>query len=77
MALPWWGRAIAGVVLFVGMRIAAAALQANPFTVFLGALIRDLSNFALALFALLALVGLVHDIANKRRALNPPKPVVY
>ncbi len=33
MALPWWGRAIAGVVLFVGTRIAATALQANPFTV--------------------------------------------
>ena len=75
MALPWWGRAIAGVVLFVGMRIAATALRASPFTVFLGALIRELSSFAIALFALLALVGLVQDVANKRRAVNPPKPV--
>lgn len=74
MALPWWGRAIAGVVLFIGMRIAATALQANPFTVFLGALIGDLSGFVFALFALLALVGLAQDVANKRRAVSPPTP---
>lgn len=75
MALPWWGRAVAGLVLFVGMRIAGAALQASPLTVFLAALIRDLSGFALALFALLAVVGLLQEWAAKRRTLTAPKPV--
>lgn len=75
MALPWWGRAIAGLVLFVVMRLAAAALKANPITVFLGALIRELSSFALVLFALLAFAGLVQEIVKKRSAPKAPTPV--
>ncbi len=72
LALPWWGRALAGLVLFLGMRMAAAALQRSPFTVFAASLIRDLSAFALALFALLALVGLLQEVVAKRRTVNAP-----
>ena len=75
LALPWWGRALAGLVVFVGMRIVAAALQASPLTVFLATLIRNLSGFALALFALLSVVGLVQEWAAKRRTVTAPKPV--
>ena len=75
LALPWWGRALAGLVLFLGMRMAAAALQRSPFTVFVASLIRDLSAFALALFVLLALVGLLQEVVAKRRTVNAPKPV--
>ena len=75
LALPWWGRALAGLVVFVGMRIAATALQASPLTAFLAALVRDLSGFALALFALLSLVGLLQELAAKRRTVTAPKPI--
>ena len=75
LALPWWGRALAGLVVFVGMRIVAAALQASPFTVFLAALARDLSGFALVLFALLSLAGLLQELAAKRRPVTAPKPI--
>ena len=75
LALPWWGRALAGLVVFVGMRVAAAALQASPITVFLATLIRDLSGFTLALFALLSLVGLLQELAAKRRTVTAPKPI--
>ncbi|WP_297909580.1 restriction endonuclease, partial [Thiomonas sp.] len=51
------------------------ALQASPLTVFLATLIRNLSGFALALFALLSVVGLVQEWAAKRRTVTAPKPV--
>lgn len=75
LALPWWGRALAGLVLFVGMRVAAASLQASPFTVVLAAMVRGLSVWVLALFGLLALVGLIQELVTRRRAPAAAKPV--
>lgn len=71
MALSWKGRAVVGIAAFVGLRVVGSALLANPFTVFIGALLRELSGFSLAVFAVLSLVAFVQE---RKKAEPPPIP---
>ena len=56
-------------------RVAAASLQASPFTVVLAAMVRGLDVWVLALFGVLALVGLIQELVTRRRAPAATTPV--